>query len=313
MLRSIHLAVASALLLAAWGLVVQKSAAADAVPEATSLFGKSLYSGAPSAAALAKYQAAKADYEADSGNANKLIWYGRRTAYLGRFNDAIAIFSEGAKKFPMDARILRHRGHRYITTRQFDKAIADFERAHALIAEKKDEIEPDGAPNPRGIPVSTLNGNIRYHLGLAYYLKQDWKNARRLYAEELKFADNDDRRIAASHWYYMILRRMGANAEAAAFLRTVPEKPDLIENQAYLQVLRFDKGEISEDEAMKDGLDSPSGMAIAYGIANWHLYTGDRNGAFMRMNRIVDGRGWGDFGYIAAEADLAAYKARSIP
>jgi tetratricopeptide (TPR) repeat protein len=310
MLRSIRLAVASVLLIAACGLVPQGATAGDAVPEATSLFGKPLYSAAPSVGALAKYQAAKADYDADPGNADKLIWYGRRTAYLGRYNDAIAIFSDGVKKFPKDARILRHRGHRYITTRQFDKAIADFEKAHALIAGKKDEIEPDGAPNSRGIPVSTLNGNIRYHLGLAYYLKQDWKNARRVFAEELKFSDNDDRRIAASHWYYMTLRRMGAKAEAAAFLRTVPENPDLIENEAYLRVLRFDKGEITEDQAMKDGFDSPAGMGIAYGIANRH-HTGDRNGAFKLMNKIVGSQGWGDFGYIAAEADLAANRARS--
>ena len=169
-----------------WSLAAPNRAGAADAPQATSLFGQPLYTPAPSPEALAKYQAAKADYEADPGNADKLIWYGRRAAYAGDFKEAIRIFSDGVRKFPQDARILRHRGHRYITTRQFDKAIADFEKAYALIAGKKDEIEPDGAPNARNIPLTTLGSNIRYHLGLAYYLKHDWKKALRFFGEEVR-------------------------------------------------------------------------------------------------------------------------------
>lgn len=286
------------------------ASAADA-PQATSLFGQPLTSPPPSPAALAKYEAAKKDYEADPGSADKLIWYGRRAAYAGDFQQAIRIFSDGVKKFPADARILRHRGHRYITTRQFDKAIADFEKAYRLIANKKDEIEPDGAPNARNIPLTTLGSNIRYHLGLAYYLKHDWKKALRVYGEEVKLADNDDRRIAADYWYYQILRRMGDEKRAAAFLKTVPEKPELIENETYWRALRLDKGEITEAEAMKGGATDPAGVAVAYGVANYHLINGDKAGAFERMNAIVDATdGWAGFGYIAAESDLAFYKAR---
>jgi hypothetical protein len=41
----------------------------------------------------------------------------------------------------------RHRGHRYITLRCFDAAIADLEQASKLIKGKPGEIEPDGLPN----------------------------------------------------------------------------------------------------------------------------------------------------------------------
>src|SRR6185312_7499418 len=223
--------------------------------------------------------------------------------YTGDFQEAIRIFTEGARKFPQDARILRHRGHRYISTRQFDKAVADFQKAYALIAVKKDEIEPDGAPNARNIPLTTLGSNIRYHLGLAYYLKHDWKNALRFYGEEVKLADNDDRRIAADYWYYQILRRMGDDKGAASFLKTVPEHPDLIENETYWRALRLDKGEITED-----GANDPAGVAVAYGVANYHLINGDKAGALERMNAIVDDTaGWAGFGTIAAESDLAFY------
>ena len=87
-------------------------------------------------------------------------------AYLGDYKKAIKIFSEGIEKFPEDARMYRHRGHRYISLRKLDLAIADLEKAAELIDGKEDRVEPDGIPNARGIPVSTTNRNIWYHLWL---------------------------------------------------------------------------------------------------------------------------------------------------
>ena len=57
-----------------------------------------------------------------------LIWLGRRNAYLGNYKDAIGIYTEGIQKYPNDARFYRHRGHRLITLRCFDDAIADLRK-----------------------------------------------------------------------------------------------------------------------------------------------------------------------------------------
>ncbi len=280
-------------------------------PAATSLFGEPLYAPAPSEDMLQKYEAAKAEYEADPGDPDKLIWYGRRTAYLGDYQKAIDIFSEGVAKHPQDARMLRHRGHRYISTRQFDKAIADLEKAAELIEGTADEIEPDGMPNARNIPLTTLHGNIRYHLGLAYYLVQDWENARRVYAEDLASTQNDDGIVASTHWLYMILRRMGREEEANAILEDISADMEIIENNAYHRACLFYKGEISYEDALAETGDSVMGAGFAYGVANWNLYNDRKDQAFELMNRIVDGPAWAAFGYIAAEADLAAYDARA--
>ena len=56
----------------------------------------------------------------------------------------------------------------------------------------------------------------------------------------------------------------------------MPENPDLIENETYLRALRLDKGKITEDQAMKDGVKDPAGMAVAYGVANYHLIAATR-------------------------------------
>src|SRR5687767_15840893 len=62
-----------------------------------------------------KLNEARELFEKDSRSAERIIWLGRRTAYLGRYKDAIEIYSEGIKQFPADARLYRHRGHRFIT------------------------------------------------------------------------------------------------------------------------------------------------------------------------------------------------------
>lgn len=114
--------------------------------EAISLFGRPLVSPAPSPAAVKSYEEALKNFAADPSEDN-WIWLGRRAAYLGRFREAIAVYSEGLKKHPDSYRLYRHRGHRYITIRQFGRAIADFEKAAALAAGKPLEVEADGNPN----------------------------------------------------------------------------------------------------------------------------------------------------------------------
>ena len=173
------------------------------------LTGDALVSPEPSEDALEKLATTRADYEADPADPDKIIWYGRRTAYAGDFRGAIEIFTEGIEKFPGDARMYRHRGHRYISIREFDRAIADLEKAAELIEGTENETEPDGLPNALNIPVSSLHGNIWYHLGLAYYLEQDWDNAYRAYTNGFDAGRNDDNRVSTTHWLYMIACRKG--------------------------------------------------------------------------------------------------------
>lgn len=83
------------------------------------------------------------------------IWYGRRAAYLYQYHRAIAIFGEGLRQFPNSYALYRHRGHRYITTRQFERAVADLRRAAELAADQPVLPEPDGMPNRLNQPRSS--------------------------------------------------------------------------------------------------------------------------------------------------------------
>ncbi|MEX0836785.1 MAG: hypothetical protein WD101_00530, partial [Gemmatimonadota bacterium] len=71
---------------------------------------------------LARYQEAENDLAADPSNVDALIWMGRRTAYLGQYRSAIDIFTHAMTLHPEDARLYRHRGHRYLSVREPSKA-----------------------------------------------------------------------------------------------------------------------------------------------------------------------------------------------
>jgi len=278
---------------------------APAGAQAMSMTGRPLAAAAPSTAVREKYEAARTAAETDPGDADKLIWRGRWAGYTGDHREAIRVFSRGIRKFPGDARFYRHRGHRYISIRAFDRAVRDLERAATLIEGKPDETEPDGDPNPRGIPVSTLHSNIYYHLGLAYYLMRDLDKALAVYRKGIATAPNDDMRAATAHWLYMTLRRLGRDDEAREALEPIGAEMDVIENTVYHRLCLFYKGELAEAEITGEGGEATTNDAAAYGLGNWRFCNGDTAGAKEVFARILEGRSWASFGYIAAEADLA--------
>jgi tetratricopeptide (TPR) repeat protein len=255
---------------------------------------------------LKKYNLAKSNYEINSQDANAIIWYGRRTAYLGRFQEAINIYSEGIEKHPQDARMYRHRGHRYISTRQYAKAIADFTKAVELIEGTEDQVEPDGLPNKRNIPLSTLHGNIWYHLGLAYYLENNMEKALEAYSNRTVTEKYPDNLVSGGYWLYMINRRLGNEAAANAAIDKVTVDMDIIENMSYHQMCLFFKGLISEEEIASQSIGTSSSDVLAYGLGNWYLYEKqDTIKAKALYERLLEKGNKYSFAYLVAEADYA--------
>ena len=249
---------------------------------------------------------AQAEFARDTTNADAIIWLGRRHAYLGHYQEAIDVYTRGIRLHPHDARMYRHRGHRYITVRQFDNAIRDFETAAQLIKGKPDEIEPDGAPNKYNIPTSTLQSNIWYHLALAHYLKHDFEAALPAWLEAMKVSTNDDMKVATADWLYMTYRRLGRETNARRVLEPITRDMRILENDAYHRRLLMYKGELKPEELLSVETDDAVQLATyGYGVANWYLYNGQREKAFDLFRRIVAGRNPAAFGFIAAEIELA--------
>ncbi|HEY6502691.1 MAG TPA: tetratricopeptide repeat protein [Chitinophagaceae bacterium] len=254
-----------------------------------------------------KRASAKQQYEKDTTDAEAIIWYGRRTAYTGKYMEAIAIFSKGIVLHPGDARLYRHRGHRYITIRCFDKAIDDLEKAAQLIKDKQDEVEPDGLPNAKNIPTGTLQSNIWYHLGLAHYLKGDFKKAEKAYRECLEVSTNNDMYVAIANWYYLTLRRLGKKNKAKQLLDTVDPGKELIENKDYLKILLLYKQEadFTDPLLLLEENNTLSSSTYGYGLAMYCLLQqGGKENAQKVLNKVCGGNQWASFGFISAEAEL---------
>lgn len=280
--------------------------------EAISLLGDTLRTFPLSATVRARYEAqlaeAKAAYDRAPTNPDSIIWYARRLGYLGRAREAIAVYTRGIALHPNDPWMYRHRGHRYITVREFDNAIRDLEHAARLVEGKPDIVEPDGQPNALNQPIGTLHSNINYHLALAHYLKGDYERALPVYRKELASSNNDDRKVSIAHWLYMSLRRLGRDREAADVAAQFTPDMRVIENGTYHQLMLMYRGLVSADSVLAVGPTgemSVTDATAAYGIANWHWYNGRRAEAERVWRRIIAGGQWGAFGYIAAESELA--------
>jgi tetratricopeptide (TPR) repeat protein len=261
-------------------------------PEVVSLLGKALYSTPAEGEELAKLQEnlAKAlrAVEADPNNVEAIIAYGRALAGLWRYREAIEVYSKGIQAHPGEAMLHRHRGHRYITIRDFDRAVADMAKAAGL---------------------NDKDFDIWYHLGLAHYLRGEFEKARAAYESCLRVAADDDSRIAVSSWLYAALRRLDRKEEAALVLKGISDGMKVEENTSYFNLLLFFKGLKTEDEVITGAANSELDAAtVGYGLGCWHLYNGQKEKARADFEKIVTGRYWPAFGFIAAEAELARMK-----
>ena len=281
-------------------------------PEATSLLGRPLVSPPIADSVRPRLEAdlstARGALERAPNDPDARIWVGRRLAYLGHYRDAIAVFTEGVERFPKDARFLRHRGHRYITVRELDRAVADLERADVLVAGTPDQIEPDGQPNARNIPLTTLQSNIRYHLALAYFLKGDFVAAAPVWQRARDAVKNPDNLVSATHWLYLTLRRLGRPDDAARALDAIVPGLDVVENGSYYSLCQLYRGERTADEIVKVAGTGSSAAAVLYGVSAWHALNGRTPEARKLWRALVAGAEWAPFGTIAAEAELARDK-----
>ena len=257
----------------------------------------------------ANLRSAEKKYKTDSTNDEHLIWYGRRLGYLGKYKEAIGVYTTGINLHPNNARFYRHRGHRYITLRCYDNAIADLKKAVELTRDQIDEIEEDGIPNAKNIPTSSLQTNIYYHLGLSYYLKGDHLQALLAWEKCLDISDNDDMKVATLNWLNLVLRKLGRQKEADQHLKEVKDDMEIIENNDYFDILYMYKtGNDSKLVEKTQSQETLSNSTLGFALGSYYQLKGNKAKAKEMFEKVVAGNQWSSFGFIAAEAELARMK-----
>lgn len=280
--------------------------------EATSLLGAPLFQPDLPAEVRDRLEAelaeAQARHDAAPRDEDAIIWLGRRLAYLGRYNDAVAYFTQGLRLHPTSHRLLRHRGHRFISLRRLEAAVDDLAHASMLARNLPDEIEPDGAPNELGVPRSTTKGAIEYHLALALHLQGRFEDALEHWDVAWRLATNDDTRVAVGAWRYRTLARLGREAEAKQWASGwVREAMDVIENFAYHRLLMaYLSGDPERIARQGWRADETFALTMDGLLAERAILAGDADRARALLTRAVEGGANPfSFAFIACEAELA--------
>lgn len=301
---------ARAVLAVALALAVAACRSLPPGAECWSLDGRALVSPSPAADAAARLAAdlteAERAHAARPDDRDAAIWHARRLGYLGRYRVAVAVLTEALARHPGDPFLLRHRGHRWLTLRKFERARADLLAAADACRITPDATEPDGQPTPGRPPHSSLHYNVHYHLGLACFLLGDWAMAEHAWLCCLAVVDDDESRVAVTHWLWCARMRLGDPAGAFAVVAPIHAGMDVVENVAYLDLCLLYRGDRTRAElAPRAG---SSGSAMAFGLAHHALATGDRTRARAELQALAASPGWSAFGVVAAEAELVRWR-----
>ncbi len=254
---------------------------------------------------LVALEEAQAALAKDPRNEDLLIWVGRRLAYLGRFEEAQQHYTQALSLHPRSSKLMRHRGHRWITLRRFDIAVADLTRAEELMQGQPDEIEPDGMPNPAGIPIGTYRSNITYHLALAHFLRGEYAQACAAWERGGGTnTANPDRLVSSTYWHALALFRLNRDSEALALLGKIQPDLKLLENESYLELCLLFAGK-RKPQAVLEGIapGTSEHATRGYGVSAWYRLYGMNAEADALVRKIVERDPEQAFGRIAAEVD----------
>jgi len=225
---------------------------------------------------------------ADPRDVDRLIELGLAQSGARQFREAIQTFTRALAIAPDNAVLYRWRGHRYLSVREFDRAMEDFTRGNRID--------------------STIYG-IWYHLGIVRYVGGDFAGAADAFARAQPIAPDAGELAGSTDWLWMSLSRAGRAAEAKAMLDRRPDS--LVVANNYARRLMLYRGEIGPDEVMTPGDTTDVAVATtSYGIGNWYLVRGDTVRARSWFERSVASGGWPGFGFIVSEAELRRLRRR---
>jgi tetratricopeptide (TPR) repeat protein len=237
------------------------------------------YRSQPDTGPIARAQAALA---ADPKTVQRFIDLGVAQSGARQFREAIQTFTRGMAVEPNNAMLYRWRGHRHLSVREFDQAMADLTRGYKL---------------------DSTNYGILYHLGILRFIRGDFAGAADAFTRAQPRAPDAGELAGSTDWLWMSLMRAGRKADAQAMLARRPDS--LTIDNAYARRLKLYRGEIGPDAVFTPADTADVQVAtLAYGLGNWYLVRGDTVKARENFERSIKSGGWPGFGFIVSEVEL---------
>lgn len=241
------------------------------------------YRSQPDTGAIARAESALV---ADPRNIERIIQLGVAQSGARQFREAIETFTRGLAVEPDNPLLLRWRGHRYLSVREFDRAMTDL---------------------TRGAQIDSTIYGIWYHLGIVRFAAGDFAGAADAFIRAQPRAPDASELAGATDWLWMSLMRGGRATEAQAMLARRPDS--LVATNAYVRRLKLYRGEIGPEEVMTPADTGDVQVAtLSYGVGNWYLLRSDTTSARTWFERAVRSGGWPAFGFILSELELGRLK-----
>ena len=232
------------------------------------------------------------------------IEMGRQLVATARYKEAVENYTTGLNKFPESFKLLRHRGHRYLTLRRLDLVVKDLLKARDLIKLQPDSWEYDA----EGKKTDTYQHQIEYHLGVFYFIKGSYREAVAAFEKSLMDAHAGNEIVGTTDWLYNSYQRNGQKMNAEKLLATITPEFKADHEQAYFRRIMFYKELIQPDELVDETM-APEKMNVQdvtklYGLANWYSFQGNPEKGKELYARILQSNSWPAFAYLASETEL---------
>ncbi len=244
------------------------------------------YRSQQDAGAVARAQQALA---ANLKDLNLIIALGTAQAGVRDMRGAVVTFTKGLETHPNNALLYRWRGHRHLSLREFDAALADF---------------------ASGLKTDSTVYGIWFHLGIVKFVRGDFNGAADAFTRAQPHAPDAGELADSTDWLWMSLLRAGKHAEAQAMLDRKPDSLKVADPEyAYVKRLRMYRGQV-KPEALITTTDTADVQqaTLNFGLGNYYIVKGDTAHAKQAFERVVRSGGWPGFGFIVSEAELKRLK-----
>lgn len=244
------------------------------------------YRSQQDAGAVARAQQALA---ANPKDLNLIVALGTAQAGVRDMRGAVVTFTKGLEAHPNNALLYRWRGHRHLSLREFDAALADF---------------------ASGLKTDSTVYGIWFHLGIVKFVRGDFNGAADAFTHAQPRAPDAGELAGSTDWLWMSLSRAGKHAEAQAMLDRKPDSLKVADPEyAYVKRLRMYRGQV-KPEALITTTDTADVQqaTLNFGLGNYYIVKGDTAHAKQAFERAVRSGGWPGFGFIVSEAELKRLK-----
>ena len=269
----------------------------------------------------------------DPASLSRLVAAARAREVIWRYGEALKLYEQAFALFPTDFEPPLAMGHRLIRLRRLDEGLASLEKAL--------QLDPTGFNTAylRGLTLYLLG---RFDAAADEYLRclrhggvaggspaprpsSDASQGGELKREDprqcLLLASDPASRVAMTSWAVRALWRADRSQEAQALLDDLPAEFDpgalrgalpgyedspivAGDNNHYWTLLRFFRGDISEEVLLDRERWGGQWPTVAYGLATWWIRGGRLDEARGLLEEIVADPNWARLGHTAAEADL---------